>query len=77
MQTKLDATIEGRIAAITRSDSGRPRLVLEDVVVFGLTDDQTPARAQITLLGREDVARYAPGQRVSIFAQLGPPSWSW
>lgn len=73
VQTSLDATVEGRIAALTRSQTGRPRLVLEDVVVFGLTDAETPSRAQITLLGRDELTGLVPGVRVSVFAQIGPP----
>ena len=73
VETSLDATVEGRIAALTRSQAGRPRLVLEDVVVFGLTDDRTPSRVQITLLGRDDLSQLTPGVRVSVFAQIGPP----
>lgn len=73
VQAALDATVEGRIAALTRSQTGRPRLVLEEVVVFGLTDAETPSRAQITLLGRDDLAGLAPGVWVSVFAQIGPP----
>ncbi len=73
VQERMDATVEGRIAALTRSQAGRPRLVLEDVVVFGLTDEETPSRAQITLLGRDDLSGLIPGVRVSVFAQIGPP----
>lgn len=73
VQDRMDATVEGRIAALTRSQAGRPRLVLEDVVVFGLTDTETPSRAQITLLGRDDLSGLVPGVRVSVFAQIGPP----
>ena len=73
VQNSMDATVEGRIAALTRSQAGRPRLVLEDVVVFGLTDAETPSRAQITLLGRDDLKGLVPGVRVSVFAQIGPP----
>jgi len=73
VQDRMDATVEGRIAALTRSQAGRPRLVLEDVVVFGLTDAETPSRAQITLLGRDDLSGLVPGVWVSLFAQIGPP----
>ncbi len=73
IEARMDATIEGRIAELTRSQSGRPRLVLEDLAVFGLTDDETPSRAQITLLGRDDLSAFTPGARVSVFAQIGPP----
>lgn len=73
VEDALDATIEGRIAALSRSQAGRPRLALEDVVVFGLTDEETPSRVQITLQGRDDLAQLIPGIRVSVFAQIGPP----
>ena len=50
-----------------------PRLLVEDVVVFGLTDAQTPSRTQITLLERDDLTAFTPGVWVSVFAQIGPP----
>ncbi|MDG1209477.1 MAG: ComEC/Rec2 family competence protein [Paracoccaceae bacterium] len=73
VEASMDATVEGLIAALTSSQSGRPRLLLEDVVVFGLTDAQTPSRTQITLLGRDDLTAFTPGVWVSVFAQIGPP----
>lgn len=68
-----DATVEGVIRDVTRTTAGRPRLVLDQLVIFGLAPDQTPARAQVSLLRDVHVDGLAPGMRVSIFARLGPP----
>lgn len=73
LQVPVDATIEGRIVEMSRSPSGRPRVVMDEVVIFGVSDDETPRRAQITLQRKTDGEGLAPGDRVSIFAQIGPP----
>jgi len=67
------ATIEGRVREITQSASGRPRLELDRVHIYGLPDEQTPARVRVTLLKPTDAGGVGPGANVSVFARLGPP----
>lgn len=73
LQVQMDATVEGVIRDITRTQTGRPRLVLDELIIFGVTGEDTPRRAQVSLLRDGDEAGFAPGMRVSIFAHLGPP----
>ncbi|MGB0852589.1 MAG: ComEC/Rec2 family competence protein [Pikeienuella sp.] len=73
LETSLDATIEGRVVSVNRSQTGRPRVVLEDLVIYGVGDQRTPSRAQITLRVVDDMTRLKPGAVVSVFAHLGPP----
>jgi len=70
---ETEALVEGRIAAITQSASGRPRLLLERVRIWGLDAALTPARVRVTLARRADGAGLAPGAGVSVMARLGPP----
>ncbi len=73
LTAQMDATVEGVIREVSRTRTGRPRLVLDDLVIFGTGPEETPARAQIALLRDSDVVGLTPGDRVSIFAHLGPP----
>lgn len=67
------ATIEGRVREITQSASGRPRLELDRVHIYGLPVGQTPARVRVSLLKPTDAEGVGPGTNVSVFARLGPP----
>ncbi|MEM7545342.1 MAG: ComEC/Rec2 family competence protein [Pseudomonadota bacterium] len=73
LTAQMDATIEGVIRDINRTSTGRPRLVLDDVLIFGVAGARTPERAQVSLLRDGDESGLQPGMRVSIFAHLGPP----
>jgi competence protein ComEC len=73
LEISLDATIEGWVVEVSRSQSGRPRIVIDDLVIYGIGENLTPARARITLRSTESVARLRPGTVVSVFAHLGPP----
>lgn len=70
---QLDATVEGVIVDVERTRTGRPRLVMDDLVVFGLGERETPEKVQISLLRDRDAEGMAPGVRVSVFAHIGPP----
>ncbi len=69
----MDATVEGVIREVTRTAAGRPPLVLDDLVIFGVAPGETPERAQVSLQREAHLEGLAPGLRVSVFAQLGPP----
>lgn len=73
LTTQIDATVEGVIRDVERTQSGRPRLVLDDLVIFGVVERATPRVAQISLLRERDIEGLRPGARVSVFAHLGPP----
>lgn len=69
----IDATVEGRIVSLNRSQSGRQRLLLDHLTIFGVGDADTPDRVQITLLSAVDAPTVKPGDFVSVLARLGPP----
>lgn len=73
LEAGVSAAVEGRIRDITRSESGRPRLVLDRVHIFGLPEDRQPARAQVSLRSDAALDGLAPGTRVSLMARVGPP----
>ncbi|QIE56074.1 ComEC family competence protein [Pikeienuella piscinae] len=73
LPASIDATVEGTVREITRTATGRPRLVLDRLVIFGVGANATPERAQVSLLSERHLDGLRPGARVSIFARLGPP----
>lgn len=64
-------TVEGRLIALSRSASGKPRLLLDDVVVYGLEPEDVPARVRLTVLDPPD-ALPLPGTRLRVYATLMP-----
>ncbi|MEL6795120.1 MAG: ComEC/Rec2 family competence protein, partial [Pseudomonadota bacterium] len=47
--------------------------MLDDLIIFGLPEAETPRKAQIALLREGDIEDIRPGDRISIFANIGPP----
>ncbi len=74
LAASVDATVEGVIREISQTASGRPRVLLDDVFLFGSGPGETPARVRVALRKAADLEGLAPGMRVSIFARLGPPA---
>lgn len=66
--------IEGRVVALDRSISDKPRVTLDRVVLSRLAPDRTPARVRVSLHGDQPFDRPLPGQRVAVTGHLGPPS---
>lgn len=73
LATSIDAGVEGVIRDITRTASGRPRLVLDSLYIFGTPAGATPERAQISLSSEKHLSGLGPGKAVSLFARIGPP----
>ncbi|MEL7462586.1 MAG: ComEC/Rec2 family competence protein [Pseudomonadota bacterium] len=73
LKMQTEATVEGVVREVSRTRTGRPRLVLDQLIIFGVPEAETPRRAQIALLRSGDIDGVTPGDRVSIFANLGPP----
>lgn len=69
----MDVTVEGRIVEITRSRTDRRRVLLEDVVIYGLSRDVTPERVRVTMLGGAFARDVRVGDRIAVFAHVGPP----
>ncbi|MEM9060154.1 MAG: ComEC/Rec2 family competence protein [Pseudomonadota bacterium] len=66
-------TVEGRVLWVSRSASGAPRLLLDDVTVYGLEPGQTPARVRLTVLDGVHSEMPGPGTIVRTYATLLPP----
>ncbi|MEC9435085.1 MAG: ComEC/Rec2 family competence protein [Pseudomonadota bacterium] len=69
----IDATLQGRVVEIARSRADRRQVTLSDLVVYGLSPGQTPASARITLLEGDFARPVRLGERIEVFARLGPP----
>lgn len=67
------ALVEGRVRAVSQSQSGRPRLLLDAPTIYGLDKTATPARVRIALRDTKDRAEYRPGDWISVMARLSPP----
>ncbi len=69
----VEETLDGRVRALAVSASGAPRLTLDRVRIYGLTEAETPARVRVSLVGQEMAAAPRPGERVRVYARLFPP----
>ncbi|MEL6476623.1 MAG: ComEC/Rec2 family competence protein, partial [Pseudomonadota bacterium] len=68
----IDETVEGRVIAVDRSQSGSPRVLLDQVEIYGLGAARIPDRVRVTLRA-EDTAPL-PGQMMRVYARLSPLS---
>ncbi len=69
----LGETVEGRVLERSRSASGAPRILLDDVTIYGVERSQTPMRVRLTVIDRELADMPLPGTRVRTYATLLPP----
>ena len=65
--------VQGRIADIDRSQSDALRLTLDQVVLSGLSAQETPATVRVSLHGPPPDLPYEPGQTVQLSARLAAP----
>ncbi|WP_170317703.1 ComEC/Rec2 family competence protein [Paroceanicella profunda] len=68
-----EATVEGRILDVSDSRSGRPRLLLDDLVMHDWNGGPAPARLRVTLMEAEAERSFLPGSRVMVLTGLMPP----
>jgi len=68
----LGETVEGRVLELSRSASGAPRMLLDDVVIYGVEPDETPARVRLTILDTPPDPLPRPGTRIRVYATLMP-----
>jgi competence protein ComEC len=66
--------IEGRVVALDRSISDKPRVTLDRVVLLRTAPQRTPERVRVSLHGDQPFDRPLPGQRVAVTGHLSPPS---
>ena len=71
---EMTANIEGAVAGLDRSGSGRRRVTLDDVVIFGLEPDRTPRRVRISVDDNTPDEVLMPGQRVTGRVRISPPA---
>ncbi|MGB0799875.1 MAG: ComEC/Rec2 family competence protein, partial [Planktomarina sp.] len=65
--------VQGRVINIDRSQSEKPRITLDQVVLDGIYADQTPNRVRIALHGQAEQDVPLTGQVVMLAAHLSPP----
>jgi competence protein ComEC len=65
--------IEGRIVGIDRSQSDKPRLTLDRVVLRDVAPGRTPARVRVSLHGDQRWIVPEPGLTVILTGHLSPP----
>ena len=61
---EMTANVEGRLVDLSRSDSGRPRVLLDRVVIHGLEPRHTPAFVRISLDASTPADALVPGVRL-------------
>lgn len=72
LSSDMAATIEGRIIGISRSSGNNPRVLLDQVTVYGSAAQ--PARVRISLTGNRPDLAIKPGDRIRLHARMGAPS---
>ncbi|MEO1490784.1 MAG: ComEC/Rec2 family competence protein [Pseudomonadota bacterium] len=65
-------TVEGRVLELSRSASGNPRLLVDDLSVYGLEPGRVPARVRLTVLDPVPGGLPLPGERIRVYANLMP-----
>jgi competence protein ComEC len=70
----MTANVEGRIIGLDLSDSGRPRVLFDQVVIHGLAPERTPERVRISLEPDTPEELLRPGLRLLGYARLSPPA---
>lgn len=65
--------VEGRVIAVDRSQSDKPRLTLDQVVLRRMAPARTPKRVRISLHGEQPYLTPEAGQVVIMTAHLSPP----
>ena len=73
LQERFSGAVEGRFAATDRSASNRTRVLLDQVVLYGVEPSETPKRVRITLAGDAPLEGFRPGDRILISARLSAP----
>ncbi|MGB5871095.1 MAG: DUF4131 domain-containing protein, partial [Albidovulum sp.] len=65
--------VEGRIVAVDRSFSDRPRMTLDRVVLRDVSPSRTPSQVRVALHGDQTQLTMQPGMTVILTAHLSPP----
>jgi competence protein ComEC len=73
LAASMDATVEGRVAVLSRSRSDQLRAELADPVIYGLARSATPQRVRVSLLEGDFERPVRVGDRITLYARLSPP----
>ncbi|OSP56265.1 ComEC/Rec2 family competence protein [Pseudoruegeria sp. SK021] len=73
MEYRYYGAIEGRVIAVDRSQSEKPRLTLDQVVLERTSPARTPRIVRVSLHGRQGFIDPVPGLRVILTGHLSPP----
>ncbi|MEL6915073.1 MAG: ComEC/Rec2 family competence protein [Pseudomonadota bacterium] len=73
LEFRYYGTIEGRVVAIDRSGSDKPRLTLDQVRLERVSLARTPERVRVSLHGQEGFALPQPGAHAMMTGHLSPP----
>ncbi len=71
---EMTANLEGDVAALDRSGSGRRRVTLDDVVIYGLEPGRTPRKVRVSVDDNTPEEVLMPGQRVTGRVRISPPA---
>ncbi|MGB0498980.1 MAG: ComEC/Rec2 family competence protein [Rubricella sp.] len=69
---EMTVDLEGRLVSFSASASGYPRILLDDVILYG--ERTQPAHVRVALTGGQSLSGLDPGDRVLMRARIGPPS---
>jgi len=73
LEWRYYGAIEGRIVGIDRSQSDKPRITLDQVVLDRFAPEDTPERVRLSLHDPEEIANLSPGMTVFTTGHLSPP----
>ncbi|MEL6548612.1 MAG: ComEC/Rec2 family competence protein [Pseudomonadota bacterium] len=73
LEFRYYGTIEGRVVAIDRSGSDKPRLTLDRVRLERVSPARTPLRVRVSLHGQEGLPLPQPGAHAMMTGHLSPP----
>lgn len=73
LAVETEETVEGRVLALSRARSGAPRVLLDEVVIYGLAPEAWPETVRITLLDSDPLEAPRPGDWIRVYATLMPP----
>lgn len=73
LEFRFYGAIQGRVVALDRSLSDKPRLTLDQVVLEGVDPDKTPAHVRVSLHGRAEADVVETGATIILTGHLSGP----
>jgi competence protein ComEC len=66
--------VEGKVVALDRSSSDKPRVTLAEPVLLRVGSERTPKFVRVSLHSEDGILEPVPGSRIMVTARLSPPS---